>query len=176
MRLKVRQLVDMANISSLSIDKKRLRPGESLRLDVGILPFEQKETIQSFRLPIPKACDSGGAELLVFGADSYQMWEHMRAKGKFEPKSFGDVADMLSEAPSHRQLIVVLARRSRTRMLGREVLRQLPGSADAILSSGTTVGTQSEARFEVLEKWVFDTDFNLNGQQKLTVNIKPRKY
>ena len=61
-------------------------------------------------------------------------------------------------------------------MLGREVLRQLPGSADAILSSGTTVGTQSEARFEVLEKWVFDTDFNLNGQQKLTVNIKPRKY
>ncbi len=176
MRLKVSQSVDLANIVSIDVDGKRVRQGESIRLNVGVQPFEGKKETLTFEVPIPKSCEPGQAELMVFGADAYQMWEHTRARARFKANSYDDVVDMLVEAPSHRELLVVLARRRRLTMRGREPLPELPASARAILSSAASSETLDQANFEVLAKLTFDTDFNLSGKEKLTIQIKPRKY
>ena len=103
------------------------------------------------------------------------MWEAMRAKAKFRPQNYKDVIDMLVEAPNHRQLLVVLARRRFVAMRGREVLPDLPASARAVLSSAASSETRDRANFEVLQKVVFKSDFNLSGKKKVRVRIKPRK-
>jgi len=175
-RLKVSQSVDLANIVSIDVDRKRVRQGESIRLNVGVLPFEGKKETLMFEVPIPKSCEPGLAELMVLGADAYQMWERSRARARFMASCYDDVVDMLVEAPSHRQLMVVLARRRRLTMRGREPLPELPASARAVLSSAASSETLDKANFEVLAKLTFDTAFNLSGKEKLKVKIKPRKY
>jgi len=175
MKLRVSQSTDTADILSIDVDKKRVRPGESLELSVGVLPRAQKERTLRFKVTIPKSCQPGPAELMVFGADAYQMWEAMRAKAKFRPQNYKDVIDMLVEAPNHRQLLVVLARRRFVAMRGREVLPDLPASARAVLSSAASSETRDRANFEVLQKVVFKSDFNLSGKKKVRVRIKPRK-
>ena len=176
MKLKVSQSVDLANVASIDVDRRRVRQGESIRLNVGVLPFEGKKEALTFEVPIPKSCEPGPAELMVLGADAYQMWERSRARARFMASCYDDVVDMLVEAPSHRQLIVVLARRLRLTMRGREPLPELPPSAIAVLSSAASSETQDKANFEVLAKLTFDTAFNLSGKEKLNVKIKPRKY
>lgn len=153
-----------------------MRQGEGIRLNVGIQPFEGKRETLTFDVPIPNSCKTGSAELMVFGSDAYQMWERSRARARFTASSYDDVVDMLVEAPDHRQLIVVLVRRRRLTMRGREPLPELPPSARAVLSSAASSETSDKANFEVLAKLTFDTAFNLSGKEKLNVKIKPRKY
>jgi hypothetical protein len=176
MRLSVRQSVDLANIASIDVDKKQVRAGESVRLNVSIQPFEGKKQTLSFDVPIPTCCEPGQAELMVFGTDAYQMWELLRARARFQARSYADVIDMLIEAPSHRQLLVVVARRGRLIMRGREALPELPTSADTVLSSSASGETSEMANFEVLAKLTFDTAFNLSGKETLRLQINPRKY
>jgi len=166
-KLKVSQSIDVADILSIDVDKKRVRPGESVGLSVCVLPHAQKE--KTLR------CQPGSAELMVFGADAYQMWESVRAKAKFQPKSYNDVVDMLLEAPNHRQLLVVLARRRLVAMRGREVLPDLPISARDVLSSAASSETRDNANFEVLTRLALESDFNLSGKKNLGIQIKPRK-
>ena len=176
MRLKVSQSVDLANIASIDVDKRQVRAGESVRLNVSIQPFEGKKETLSFDVPIPRCCEPGQAELMVFGTDAYQMWELLRARARFEARSYADVVDMLIEAPSHRQLLVVVARRGRLIMRGRETLPELPTSADTVLSSSASGETSDMANFDVLAKLTFDTAFNLSGKETLRLQIDPRKY
>ncbi len=175
MKLRVSQSTDIADILSIDVDRKRVRPGESVGLSVCVLPHAQKEKTLRFEVPIPKSCQPGPAELMVFGADAYQMWESVRAKAKFRPKSYNDVVDMLVEAPNHRQLLVVLARRRRVAMRGREVLPDLPASARDVLSSAASSETSENANFEVLTRLALGSDFNLSGKKKLGIRIKLRK-
>ncbi|MBN2209135.1 MAG: hypothetical protein JW759_07550 [Candidatus Coatesbacteria bacterium] len=176
MRLKVGQLVDMANIASVDVDRKQVRAGESVRLNVSIQPFEGKKETLSFAVPIPRCSAPGQADLMVFGADAYQMWELLRARARFEARSYTDVVDMLIEAPSHRRLLVVVARRGQPVMRGRETLPDLPASAGDVLSSSASSKTLDAANFEILTKLTFDTAFNLSGKEMLRLQIDPRKY
>jgi len=175
MKLRASQSTDVADILSIDVDRKRVRPGESVGLSVCVVPHAQKEKTLRFEVPIPKSCQPGPAELMVFGADAYQMWESVRAKAKFQPKSYNDVIDMLLEAPNHRELLVILARRKLVPMRGREALPDLPASARDVLSSAASSETSENANFEVLKKLTFESDFNLSGKKKLGIQIKLRK-
>ena len=176
MRLKVSQSVDLAKIASIDVDKKQVRAGESVRLNVCVQPFEGKKETLSFDVPIPTCCEPGQADLMVFGTDAYQMWELLRARARFQARSYADVVDMLTEAPSHRRLLVVVAKRGQPTMRGRETLPELPTSADAVLSSSASSQTLETANFEVLTKLTFDTALNLSGKEMLRLQIDPRKY
>ncbi|MBN1593261.1 MAG: hypothetical protein JW941_08475 [Candidatus Coatesbacteria bacterium] len=175
-KLKVSQSVNLASIESAELSSRRVEQGDSVRLDVDILPFEGKKKTLAFDIPIPLSCKTGAADLLLFDADAYQMWEYSRARTRFRANSFADVVDMLVEAPNHRQLLVVLAKRDQLTMRGREPLRELPASAREVLSSAASSKALDKANFEVLAKLAFDTEFNLSGGDKLRIEIKPKKY
>ena len=171
----VKQAVDLANIISIDVDKKSVAPGERLRLCVNISPFEGGIISREYDVKVPRSCQPGTAELMVFGADSYQMWERIRAKARFVARSYDDVIRILTEAPSHRELIVVLARKASVQMVGRETFPKLPASARAVLSSAASGGIKSKATFEVIQKSVFETRYDISGKQKVQIRIKRRK-
>lgn len=176
MRFKVKQSVDLGGLDSVEVDRIRPRQGESIRLKVCVKPYEGEKETLAFDFPIPMSCEPGEADLYVFGADSYQMWDRMRARARYEPRSYDDVVDMLVEAPNHRHIVVLLARKSRVAMLGRETLRQMPPSAESILEAAASDGDRANANAEILQKLEYATDFNLVGKARLSLVIKPRKY
>ncbi|MCA9796072.1 MAG: hypothetical protein KC910_29900, partial [Candidatus Eremiobacteraeota bacterium] len=97
-----------ARVTRISTDKDRYRPGEVVKLEVELTPFDQAPRLEHFELPIPDDAGKGRAKLAVGGGSSQPTLLKAVGFTQPDPTSIASLLDYYQELPPSNALVAAL--------------------------------------------------------------------
>lgn len=159
-----------AYIESMKVDKKQVKPGDTLQVDVCLKPFTGESFYQTVTMHIPEdtipgsmlnvtACDATFGQALNLG----------RSAGKYLPTNFEQLLRYIENMERNNNLIVrvLLAKKGIT--YKGEGFPSLPSSMLSIMSFSNQSGV-GPLYDEVISR--VPTGYVLNGNQTIPVSVK----
>lgn len=131
----------VAQIQDIRINKRQVRPGETVRIAVTIKPFGQKPLTKKITIQIPPDTAPGSNIVLhVCNSDTSQALARSRAPDMFSPSSFEHLVSILENTEPNTNLIIraLLSKRGVT-YKGRR-LPSLPPSLLTVMSFSNQSG------------------------------------
>ncbi|HHT9117845.1 MAG TPA: SpoIVB peptidase S55 domain-containing protein [Candidatus Hypogeohydataceae bacterium YC38] len=156
----------VAIIENIRVDKRQLKPGETLHVTATIKPFAQEAVEKVVPIQIPNDVESGSIITLnVCDSNTSQALERTRAPDKFNPSSFEHLVKIFEKMEPSTNLIIraLLPKRGIT-YKGQE-LPSLPPSLLAVMSSSNQSGVNplmEEIVHREPVEWILDGSHTLS--------------
>jgi len=96
---------DLAYLLSARPDRARVRPGDSVRVTLGLRDFRGDDSELTIAVAIPEQTQEGRLRIVIAPRDSLLALEAMRAPGKLEPGSLADLLELLSQTGRENELV-----------------------------------------------------------------------
>ncbi|NUO09592.1 MAG: hypothetical protein HUU08_13100 [Candidatus Brocadia sp.] len=170
LKIKVSNTRRTAHIESIKVDKKHVKPGDTLQVDVSLKPFTGESFYQTAMVHIPEdalpgsmlnvtACDATYGQALNLG----------RSAGKYLPTNFEQLLRYIEnmERNNHLMVRVLLTKKGIT--YKGECFPSLPASMLSIMSFSNQSGI-GPLFDEVISR--IPTTYVLNGNQTIPVSVK----
>ena len=97
----------LAYLLSARPDQARVRPGDTVRITLGLRDFRGDDSEQTVAVAIPEPTPEGKLDIVIAPRDSLLAFEATRAPARLEPGSFADLLDLFSETGRENELVVV---------------------------------------------------------------------
>ncbi len=170
MNIHVMDTRQTANIEAIKVDKKQVKPGDTLQVDVRLKPFTGESFYQTVMVNIPEdtlpgsmlnvtACDATFGNALNMG----------RSAGKYLPTNFDQLLHYMENLERNNNLMVRVLLTKKGLTYRGEGFPSLPGSIHSImsLSNQSGVGPLSD---EVISRT--PTTYVLTGNKSIPVFVK----
>ncbi|MBI2471622.1 MAG: hypothetical protein HYV59_10340 [Planctomycetes bacterium] len=159
-----------AYIEAIKVDKKQVKPGDTLQVDVRIKPFTGESFYQTVMMQIPEDTLPGSALNVTACDATYGQALNMgRSAGKFLPTNFEQLLHYVENMERNNNLMVrVLLPKKGVTYKG-EGFPSLPTSILSIMSVSNQSGI-GPLFDEVISR--VPTSYVLNGNQSIPVSVK----
>ncbi len=170
MNIHVRDTRQTAYIEAIKVDKKQVKPGDTIQVDVRLKPFMGESFYQTVMVNIPEdampgsmlnvtACDATYGNALNMG----------RSAGKYMPTNFDQLLHYLENMERNNNLMVRVLLTKKGLTYRGEGFPSLPSSINSIMSfsNQSGVGPLSD---EVISRT--PTAYVLTGNQSIPVFVK----
>ena len=156
------------------IESARVRPGETVTLQVATRDYRGEERVKEMSVPIPASAAGQRLELLV--GDSRAAAAADRAEGAGSaPRRVEQIFRVISRHRRQSRLYVRLAGTGRTAaVVGGEYLPSLPPSVRSVLSRDSSGGFTRSLSSSVLWEGHLDFDAAVSGTRRLEIEVEAR--
>ena len=170
LKIKVLDTRETAYIEAIKVDKKQVKPGDTLQVDVRIKPFTGESFYQTVMMQIPEDTLPGSALNVTACDATYGQALNMgRSAGKFLPTNFEQLLHYVENMERNNNLMVrVLLPKKGVTYKG-EGFPSLPTSMLSIMSISNQSGI-GPLFDEVISR--VPTAYVLNGNQSIPVSVK----
>jgi hypothetical protein len=158
-------------IDGVQINKKRIRPGDSLEVTVFHTPYMEDTTVKRFEVTIPKDAPEGRSLLRISDAASSMSWEKARAPMKSRIVDLPHLIRRIREEESNNDLIVELFAPKVGVTIRDQELPALPLTAFSVINSAKQTGTSGLTRGTTFLRQRIQTDYVISGSATLLLNI-----
>jgi len=153
-------------------DRTMVRPGDSVRIRLGLRDFRGEDSEHSITVAIPEPTPEGELRIVLAPRDSLLAMETMRAPGRLEPGSFAGLLELFSETGRENELVAAgFSTRPGLTLAGKE-LPAPPPSLRAVLldprSDEPVVATNESPVF----RQAFRLDRVVSGVARLDLEVK----
>ena len=170
LKIKVLDFRRTAYIEAVKVDKKQIKPGDVLQVDVRLKPFTGESFSQTASIQIPEdtlpgstlnvtACDATYGQALNMG----------RSAGKYLPTNFEQLINYVENIERNNNLMIRVLLPKRGITFKGEGFPSLPSSVLAIMSFSSQSGV-GHLFDEVITR--IPTQYVLNGNQSIPVLVK----
>lgn len=159
-----------ASIESIRINKKWIKPGDEVYLNIRLRPFKKDFVTIPAKIKIPDDVTRGSRiKITVCDANYSAMLEQSRVKGRPTPTNFEQLVDYIEDEKSNKDLIVrmQLDRKGLTYM--GESFPSLPNSFLNIMSQSNQSGITG-LRSEIVNN--VQTDWFITGKQSIYLFVE----
>lgn len=156
------------------IESARVRPGETVTLQVATRDYRGEERVKEMSVPIPASAAGQRLELLV--GDSRAAAAADRAEGAGSaPRRVEQIFRVISRHRRQSRLYVRLAGTGRAAaVVGGEYLPSLPPSVRSVLSRDSSGGFTRSLSSSVLWEGHLDFDAAVSGTRRLEIEVEAR--
>lgn len=161
-----------ASVKGLRLPRGRFRPGEAIPFEVALRPFHGGEQVVSGRVTLPPYVSAGPLVVRAGGAQALEKIEVKRAPGRYAPKDFAHLLELISRAERNDDLIVEVVSQERGVTVDGEELPSPPSSVLSILRMSRQTGGVDRVEGAVLARVRIRTAFVLVGGQQTTVTVE----
>ncbi len=161
--LKVEDKRRTAVIESLSVDKLRYRPGETVEVDMMLRPYLEAPVAQTGKITIPKDMPDGQVTLLATNASFHEFWQRSRAPLNFRPKNINHLVELLQRGESNSDVILELFVPQPGLTVQGQEFSDLPTSVMSVMNTAQQVGESGYTMGTTLEIDKVATDYVIFG-------------
>lgn len=160
-----------ARVSRVSVSRYRVRPGETVDVDVVLKPFGGPDQIVRRTLAIPESTAPGPLTLVVGGAEAARRSEG-RGRG-IQPQDLNQLIQALNQLRRNDRVYFVATQQDDGALLGTDRLTNLPPSATTVLTR-----PRSRGNLRILpRRGVVDasaqTLYSVEGSASLLLEVVP---
>ncbi len=170
LKMKILDTRQTAYIEAIKVDKKQVKPGDTLQVDVRLKPFAGESFCQTVTLQIPEdvlpgsvlnvtACDATYGQALNMG----------RSAGKYLPTNFEQLLHSIENMEQNNNLMVRVLLPKKGLTYRGEGFPSLPSSIHSIMSFSNQSGV-GPLLDEVISR--VPTMYILNGNQSIPVSVE----
>lgn len=169
-KVEVTDELQSAEILSLSIDKKEVKPGEEVRGVITIKPTLEDTKRISFAVKIPENLKKSVVNLRVCDGRTADFIEFQNNPGKFYPEDFDSLYKLFSELKSNRNIIVEITDFNAQGSLHGKELQSAPNSFLKVINSKKSTGRTAPSFEQIIYSDKLETEYQMVGFK--TVNLK----
>lgn len=170
LKIKILDTCQTAYIEAVKVDKKQVKPGDTLRVDVRLKPFAGESFCQTVPMQIPEdvlpgtvlnvtACDATYGQALNMG----------RSAGKYSPTNFKQLLHYIENMEQNNSLMVRILLPKKGLTYKGEGFPSLPSSVHSIMSFSNQSGI-GPLLDEVISR--VPTTYILSGNQSIPVSVE----
>lgn len=152
-----------AVIESLSVDKLRYRPGETVEVEMVVRPYLEAPMTQTGTITIPKDTPDGQVTLLATNANFHEFWQRSRAPLNFRPKNINHLVELLQRGESNADVILELFVPQPGLTVQGQEFSDLPTSVMSVMNTAKQVGESGYTMGTTLEIDKVATDYVIFG-------------
>jgi len=153
-------------------DKATVRPGDSVRIRLGLRDFRGEDSELAITIGVPEPTPEGRLRLVIAPRDSLLALEVMRAPGRFEPNSFAGVLELLSETGREDELVVAgFSARPGLTLAGKELPAPPPSLRSVLLNSRSDEPVVATSESPVFHQ-TFRLDRVVSGVARLDLEVR----
>jgi hypothetical protein len=161
-----------ASVEGLRLPRGRFHPGEAVPFEVALRPFHGGEQVVSGQVTLPPHVPAGPLTLRAGGAQILEKLEAKRAPGRYSPRGFPHLLELISQEERNDDLIVEVVSQARGVTVDGEEMPAPPSSVLSILRMSRQVGTTDRVEGAVLARVRIRTAFVLAGAQQTAVMVE----
>jgi len=173
-RVTVRDEMQQATITDLSVRKSVVAPGETLRVAVELLPFRGTKVRKTLTLDVPEDVAEGQYLLTISGAQMYwrrYLEAHPHLQRVTDQKALFEMIERMAAMRTDALYVILSLRGEGEVAVGRTEMPDLPSSRRAMLLQHTsTAATQYMKTVDKVEP----LDYVIQGQMRFPVQVKHR--
>ena len=129
-----------ARIESLQMDKLRYRPGDTVEVEITLLPYLEESIVQTGTITIPKDVPDGVVSLLATNANFHEIWQRNRAPLNFRHKNINQLVKLLQRGENNSEIIMELFVPEAGLTVRGEEFAHLPPSVMSVMNTAKQVG------------------------------------
>jgi hypothetical protein len=97
---------NLAYLLSARPDRARVRPGDTVRITLGLRDYRGDDSELVIAVAIPGTTPEGKLRIVIAPRDSLLVFEAMRAPAKLVPGSFADLLELFSQTGRENELVI----------------------------------------------------------------------
>ena len=152
-----------ARILSLQMDKLRYRPGDTVEMEITLLPYLEKPVVQTATITIPKDVPDGLVSLLATNASFHEVWQRNRAPLNFRHKNINQLVELLQRGENNSEIIMELFVPEPGLTVQGEEFAHLPPSVMSVMNTAKQVGNSGYTLGTTLHIDKVSTDYVVSG-------------
>ncbi len=160
-------------VDRIRLLRDRVRPGETLELDVHLRRHQGDELVRRVAIEVPADLAAQEVAVMVGSANAFFEWERDQVPEKYRPRDFEHLLSLIEEFPPNNRLFVRLYGASRGLVMrGREV-SSLPLSKWQAMRHSLSAGDLARLDHRLLAEQILKTEEVIVGGVATTVAIEP---
>lgn len=161
----------IATLDHVALDRDRVRPGETINLNVA-LRTPAGETLTE-RVPIEIPTDAAPGALTLFVGDGASLNRFSSFGGSYNPRTLTELVRLINDVPRNDRLYIRMFRTAAGAIVGARELPGLPPSVLATLGSDRATGGFIPTALAGNEEREIKTPapYVIAGQQIVTINV-----
>lgn len=161
----------IATLDHVALDRDRVRPGETINLNVA-LRTPAGETLTE-RVPIEIPTDAAPGALTLFVGDGASLNRFSATGGSYNPRTLTELVRLINDVPRNDRLYIRMFRTAAGAIVGARELPGLPPSVLATLGSDRATGGFIPTALAGNEEREIKTPapYIIAGQQIVTINV-----
>ena len=169
--VELREKVQTATIEGLRAPAAALRAGQTFQLEVLLRPYRGDRERVRFEMEVPPGLTPGPMRLRVGGGEASRGWEQQRRPDALKPRNLAQLLRELEAVERNDDLVVELYRDDASVSVDGRELPGLPPSIRRVLDHASSSGYVGPVFGRVLRRAVRRTDYVLQGDQKLELEV-----
>ena len=152
-----------ARILSLQMDKLRYRPGDTVEVEITLLPYLEAPVVQTATITIPKDVPEGLITLLATNASFHEIWQRNRAPLNYRPKNINQLVELLQRGENNSYIIMELFVPQPGLTVQGEEFAHLPPSVMSVMNTAKQIGNSGYTVGTTLHVDKLSTDYVISG-------------
>jgi hypothetical protein len=163
---------NLAYLLSARPDRARVRPGDTVRITLGLRDYRGDDSELVIAVAIPEPTPEGKLDIVIAPRDSLLVFEATRAPARLEPGSFADLLDLFSETGRENELVIVgYSERPGLTLAGKELPAPPPSLRSVLLNPRSDEPVMSTGESPVFHQ-TFRFDRVISGVARLDLEVK----
>lgn len=159
-------------IEKVYFDKKKLKPGESLKLIVHLRPYHKEQIEVEKKITIPRNIDTKKLTLVIAGNETVTQWEMKSRAAKFIPDSFGDIVEILNRRRKNNYIYIQLKSADNGAVIHGKEYSEIPPSIYKVMNQEKSQKTFRTLSDKIIKEWEIPTDYAISGGRKFEIKIE----
>ena len=164
-----------AQLTGVYLDRSTVYPGDSIRVDILLDPFDKPEIRDQFIFIAPDTDSDERLLLLVGSGDQITKTELQLSPTRFIYTSLDHLVRLLNGMKKNNLLYLKLIRQDQGIILGDREMTGLPPSVWTVLKSEKTAGLMLPINDATVQEFSKPTDFILSGLKIIPIELKARQ-
>jgi hypothetical protein len=168
-QLKTAKLLEASLVSS---DKRRLNPGDTVKIRTVLKPFRGEPFVETFDVKIPDDQTPGAAYLIIGSGSMINSVDFSLVPP--DPRTLEQVIGVLERLRPSTDLTVGLYSSSEGAVTAGVYLPNLPPSIRAVVNNDTSNGAQAPVKYHASEHLTRPLGYIVDGAVKIDLDIRPQ--
>jgi len=160
-----------ATIERVSTDRRSYRPGETVRVSIGLRTWQGELVERSAALEIPASAPDEPLVLRVGGASDYHAWESDRLGDGLAPRSYEQILDLIERSLPENTIVAQLAIGEAGIALSGREMKSLPGKAALVMGQSRVSGAVDRVEQRELARTEIVLDRAVSGHHELEITV-----
>ncbi len=163
---------NLAYLLSARPDRAQVRPGDTVRVTLGLRDFRGNDSELVVAVAIPEPTPEGKLDIVIAPRDSLLALEAMRAPGRLEPGSFAELLDLFSETGRENELVIVgYSEKPGLTLAGKELPAPPPSLRSVLLNPRSDEPVMATNESPVFHQ-AFRFDRVISGVARLNLEVR----
>ena len=163
-----------ALVSEIYLDRKTVYPGDSLKIEVVLDPYDRPRFKEQFSVEMPPVDTDEKLFVMVGAADIITRTEFQLSPNRFRYTSLEHLVRLINSTKKNNCLYFKVFRLEKGLMLGGREMTGLPPSVWSLLQSDKSAGATLPLNDLTLAEIEIPTDYLVNGFKLIQIDLKPR--